>query len=98
MVDFGQFPQYLLKQFRIETISDEKGNRLFLIKKKDRSYILTHVYKTGNIPHKYQQNNTLQEAEESLKQYLIQELGVHPEVHSHHQESFWKKFYRLISR
>lgn len=98
MVDFGQFPQYLLQQFRIESISDDKGNRLFLIKKKDKSYVLKHKYKTGNIPHKYQQNNTLEEAEESLKQYLIQELGVHPEVHSHHQKSFWKKFFRLISR
>lgn len=98
MVDFGQFPQYLLKQFRIESFTDSEGNRLFLIKKRERSLMLKHKFKTGNIPHKYQQNNTLQEAEESLKQYLIQELGVHPEVHSHHRKSFWKKFYRLISR
>ena len=98
MVDFADFPQYLLKQFRIESVSDEKGNRLFLIKKKEKSYILRVKYKTGKIPHKYQQNNTLQEAEESLKQYLIQELGVHPQVHLHHRKSIWKRFFRLISR
>ncbi len=98
MVDFSDFPQYILKQFRIEEVSDEKGNRLFLIKKRSNSYLLRKKYKTGQIPHKYQQNNTLEEAQESLKQYLIQELGVHPLVHSHHQKSFWKRFFRSISR
>lgn len=98
MVDFRDFPQYILKQFRIESVSDEKGNRLFLIKKREMSYLLRKKYKTGQIPHKYQQNNTLEEAEESLKQYLIQELGLSPSHHSHHRKSFWKRFFRSISR
>ena len=98
MVEFSDFPQFILSQFIIEEKQMEDGHRLFLIKKKEGSYIWLKKYTTGDIPHKYQQNNTLEEAEESLKQYLIQELGVHPEVHSHHQKSFWKKFFRLISR
>ena len=44
MVDFADFPQYLLKQFRIESVSDEKGNRLFLIKKKEKI-----IYSKGEI-------------------------------------------------
>jgi len=98
MVSFNEFPEFILKQFRIEESSDSKGNRLFLIKKRDISYVLRKKYKTGKIPHKYQQNNTLEEAQESLKQYLTQEIGIHPQVHLHHQKSFWVKFFRLISR
>jgi len=95
---FEGYPTYLLKQFRIESFSDENGNRLFLIKKRDKSYLLRKRYKTLDIPHKYQQNNTLEEAQTSLKKYLTQEFGLSPTHHSHHQTSFWVKFFHLISR
>jgi hypothetical protein len=98
MVEFSGFPQYILTQFIIEEKEVENGHRLFLIKKKEGSYIWMKKYKTGDIPHKYQQNNTLFEAQESIKRYLIEELGIHPEIHQHHRKSFWRKFFRSISR
>ena len=98
MVEFSEFPQFILSQFIIEEKQMEDGHRLFLIKKKEGSYIWLKKYKTGDIPHKYQQNNTLFEAQESIKQYLIQELGILPNHHLHHRKSFWRKFFRSISR
>jgi hypothetical protein len=98
MPTFDQFPQYLLKQFIIEEKHDEDGNRLFLIKKRDRSFIWKKKYNTDKIPHKYQQNNSLEEAHTSITRYLTEVLGVHPEVHQHHSRSFWKKVFLLNFR
>ena len=97
MVDFNDFPDYILKQFIIEERQFKDGNRMFLIKKKLKSYFWRVRFKTNDIPHRYQQNNTLEEAQESIKEYLVQELGIHP-VHQHHRKSFWRKFFRSISR
>ena len=97
MVDFSDFSEYILKQFVIEEKIMDDGHSLFLIKKKRKSYFWKHRYHTKNIPHRYQQNNTLEEAQESIKVYLVQELGIHP-VHQHHRKSFWRKFFRSISR
>lgn len=97
MISFSEFPQYLLKQFIIEEKKFKDGHRLFLIKKKKKSFIFWKKYETLNIPHKYQQNNTLMEAQESIKQYLIQEVGVRP-LHQHHSRSFWKKVFLLNLR
>jgi hypothetical protein len=98
MTNFNQYPQYLLKQFIIEEKHNEDGSRLFLIKKRDHSYIWKKKYNTDKIPHKYQQNNTLEEAHVSIILYLNEVLGVYPEVHKHHSHSFWRKVFLLNFR
>lgn len=82
MVDFGDLPKEELKKFIIKEYHDEKGNRLFLIKKKLPYNQRTSYYKkfsTKDIPHKYQQNNTLEEASDSIRNYLIEEMGIVPD-------------------
>ena len=95
MPTFDQYPQYLLKQCIIEEKHDEEGHRLFLIKKRSGSFIWKKKYNTDKIPHKYQQNNSLEEAQNSIMKYLTEEIGVHPEVHQHHSRSFWRNVFLL---
>lgn len=98
MVDFSDLPEDLLKEFIIVENRYSDGNRLFIIKRKVpfiKRSILKKKYTSKNIPHQYQQNNTLEEANLSVRNYLIEIEGVVPSKKIKSKPSI---YYRLISR
>lgn len=83
MVRFDDLPTNLLKQYIIEENGLNDSNRLFLIKRKVPIYHWKRYkkkYTTKGIPHKYQQNNTLEEASNSIRNYIIKEMGITPSL------------------
>lgn len=83
MVQFHDLPTNILKKFIIEESSLEDSNRLFLIKKRlpiKNQIQEKNKFTTKGIPHKYQQNNTLEEASESIRRYIIEEMGIEPSI------------------
>jgi len=81
MVDFSDLPEKILKEFIILEDRHSDGNRLFIIKRKvpfNKRGMLKKKYTSKNIPHKYQQNNTLEEANLSIRNYLIEVEGIVP--------------------
>jgi len=101
MVKFDDLPTKVLKKFVIFENTDERGNRLFIIKKRYRKGIKI-IFTSENIPHKYQQNNSLEEAESSLRKYIINDLKIRPLEEGYHPDySFlrvFRKFFRLINQ
>lgn len=98
MVRFDDLPVKILKKYVIIENTDDRGNRLFILKKNIRKGF-KNIYTSDGIPHKYQQNNTLESAESSLRDYLINEVGIKPYREGQGSEhSFWiffRKFFRL---
>ena len=99
MTQFEDLPSNVLKKLIIEEARLEGSNRLFLIKRqipiKDRQNF-KKKFTTEGIPHKYQQNNTLEEASESIRQYVINEMGIKPSIKYSRRPSRWLtslKFY-----
>lgn len=99
MVQFDDLPSNVLKRFVIEENSLDDSNRLFLIKKRLPIKKWSQYRKkttTEGIPHKYQQNNTLEEASESIRKYIIEEMGIEPSIKYSRRPSRWVtslKFY-----
>lgn len=81
MVDFNDLPHDILKKFIIVEHDDELGNRLFIIKKEIPFNERTNYYRkhsSKDIPHKYQQNISLEDASNSIRNYIIEEMGIKP--------------------
>jgi hypothetical protein len=99
MVQFDDLPVNILKRFVIEENGLEDSNRIFLIKKRipiKEWKIFKKKVTTKGIPHKYQQNNTLEEASESIRKYIIEEMGIEPSIKYSRRPSRWVtslKFY-----
>ena len=101
MVDFNDLPKTELKKFIVVENNDSFGNRLFIIKKiipfnQRTSY--NKKYSTKDIPHKYQQNNTLEEASNSIRKFLIEEEGITPSKKYHHRPSKRMVYLKLFLR
>jgi len=101
MVRFDYLPSNILKKFIIEENALEDSNRLFLIKKRvsiKEWEVYNKEYTTKGIPHKYQQNNTLEEASESIKQYIIEEMGIKPSIKYSCRQSRWMTYLKFYLR
>jgi hypothetical protein len=104
MVDFSDLPKDIIKKFIVVETPDHTGNRLFIIKKyipfnERKTYY--KKYSTKDIPHKYQQNNTLEEASNSIRNFIIEELKIEPDFkkyqnHYSFVETFWIKLKRFF--
>jgi len=99
MVQFDDLPHNILKKFIIEENGLDDSNRLFLIKKRLPIKKWSQYRKkttTEGIPHKYQQNNTLEEASESIRRFIIEEMSIEPSIKYSRRPSRWMtslKFY-----
>lgn len=71
-------PERILKNYIIEEDVDNRGNRLYLIKRKISGIPTRFI--SDDIPLRYQQNNSLDEAESSLFRYLTLEVGIVPRL------------------
>lgn len=102
MVDFNDLPHKVLKKFIIVENNDELGNRLFIIKKQVPFNERTNYYRkhsSKDIPHKYQQNNSLEEASNSIRQYVIEEMCIEPNLKINQtQDYFLMSFLRRLKR
>jgi len=101
MVRFDDLPKNVLKKFIIEENGLNDSNRLFLIKKRIPIYqwsVYKKKYTTKGIPHKYQQNNTLEEASESIRNYVINEMGITPSLKYSKRPSKFKIFLKFFLR
>ena len=101
MVQFEDLPKNILKRFIIEENELKDSNRLFLIKKRVpirdwKKY--KKKYTTKGIPHKYQQNNTLEEASTSVRHYIIDEMGITPSLKYSRRPSKFKIFLKFFLR
>ena len=98
-MQIDDLPHNILKKFIIEENGLDDSNRLFLIKKRLPIKKWSQYRKkttTEGIPHKYQQNNTLEEASESIRKYIIEEMGIEPSIKYSRRPSRWVtslKFY-----
>lgn len=101
MVQFNDLPSDILKRFIIEENGLNDSNRLFLIKKripiKDWERF-NKKFTTKGIPHKYQQNNTLEEASESIRRYIIEEMGIEPSIKYSRRPSRWMTSLKVYLR
>lgn len=101
MVQFNDLPKEVLKKFVIEENGLEDANRIFLIKKRlpfKEWKKNKKKFTTTGIPHKYQQNNTLEEASDSIRKYIIEVMGIKPSIKYSHRPSRWVTYLKFFLR
>lgn len=101
MVVLKDLPNDVLKKFIIIENSDESGNRLFLIKKFipfNKRTSFHKRYSSKGIPHKYQQNNTMEECQKSIRKYIINEMGIEPSIENYNNPSNLMTYLKSLKR